>query len=97
MMGDLVSSNRAGTSLPDSPSSLERLIQSLNWEEAVGSTGYQSSHSPPPPPLHLWDNLFICPVFWILPHLSQIRLILDLTLKHCLHFHFCLGREGKAE
>ena len=47
MMGDLVSSNRAGTSLPDSPSSLERLIQSLNWEEAVGSTGYQSSHSPP--------------------------------------------------
>ena len=53
--------------------------------------------SPPPPPLHLWDNLFLCPVFWILPHLSQIRLILDLTLKHRLPFHFCLGREGKAE
>ena len=46
MMGDLVSSNRAGTSLPDSPSSHERLIQSLNWEEAVGSTGYRSFHPP---------------------------------------------------
>ena len=46
MTGDPVSSNRAGTSLPDSPSSHEKLIQSLNWEEAVGSTGYWSSHPP---------------------------------------------------
>lgn len=47
MTGDPVSSHRAGTSLPDSPSSHERLMTVPELGGRLwGSTGYWSSNPP---------------------------------------------------